>query len=566
MANSLKKDLPIIGIVSLPFIFLAYIWNSLPEEVPVHWNASGEIDRYGSKTELLLIPFLLPLLTYLIFLVVPKIDPKGKIEKMGNKYQSIKLVITLFMSILALYILYTSYNPSSNPSYLILIVGGMIAMIGNYLKTMKPNYFIGIRTPWTLEHEDVWKDTHVLAGKLWFAGGIVMMICSLIFDMEASVIVCVTITVIISFIPIIYSYTQFKKYGAASVVIVMLLAQSITAQKPQEPIEPFPYNVEEVTFKSSTYDSIVLAGTLTLPEGDGPFPTGILVSGSGPQNRDEEILGHKPFLVIADHLTKAGIAVLRYDDRGIGGSTGEFMKATSYDFADDAKGALNYLRTRKEINSKAIGIIGHSEGGMIAQVVAADDSELGFVISLAGPGIKGSELMLLQNEAVIRKMGFSDSLIHVQKTTLIEAYKTVDDTTLSREELIEKLSIIFDKGPKELYPDAQVPMLARTLSNNWFKEFLRYDPKENLNKITCPFFALNGTEDVQVLCDENLNGFFTHLNNVSPQDFEAKKYKGLNHLFQTCNTCSHLEYGSLEETIAPQVLDDMRDWILKVAQ
>ncbi|CAM1332996.1 SdpI family protein [Tenacibaculum aestuariivivum] len=208
---NLKKELPLITIVLLPFIYLAYIWNQLPEKVPMHWNIKGEIDRYGEKMELIIIPILLPLLVYIIFLVVPKIDPKNKLNKMGNKLQTIKVLLTTFMSILALFIIYSAKNQSfANPNYIILLIGVLYIILGNYFKTIKANYFIGIRTPWTLENEIVWKKTHKLGGKLWFVGGIIVVLTSLILDKEPNVTVFLIITGIITIIPIVYSYIIFK--------------------------------------------------------------------------------------------------------------------------------------------------------------------------------------------------------------------------------------------------------------------------------------------------------------------------------------------------------------------
>lgn len=208
----LKKELPLITIVLLPFIYLVYIWNQLPEQVPMHWNIKGEIDRYGDKVELLIIPILLPLLVYLIFLVIPKIDPKNKLNKMGSKFHKIKVLVTIFMSILALVIIYSARNQSfSNPNYTVLLIGILYIILGNYLKTIKSNYFIGIRTPWTLEDERVWKETHKLGGKMWFIGGILIVLSSMVLDQKTNLILFLIITGIITIIPIIYSYIRFKK-------------------------------------------------------------------------------------------------------------------------------------------------------------------------------------------------------------------------------------------------------------------------------------------------------------------------------------------------------------------
>jgi uncharacterized membrane protein len=209
---NLKKELPIIGIVLLPFVYLAYIWNQLPQEVPIHYNVKGEIDRYGDKSELIMIPILLPLLIYVLLLVVPYIDPKKQIQKMGNKYHSLKLVLTLITSVLALFIIHSTKAESlANPSFIFLILGVMYLILGNYFKTIKAYYFIGIRTPWTLESEYVWKETHKLGGKVWFVGGILAIISSLLLSVETNIKVFLTITIIIALIPIIYSYLLFKK-------------------------------------------------------------------------------------------------------------------------------------------------------------------------------------------------------------------------------------------------------------------------------------------------------------------------------------------------------------------
>ncbi len=206
-----KKELPILVIVLLPFLYLAYIWNELPSKVPVHWNIKGEIDRYGDKSELIIIPFLLPLLMYLIFLIVPKIDPKNKLNKMGGKLHTLKFLMTVFMSMLALFIIYTAKNQSfANPNNLVLLVGVLFIILGNYFKTIKPNYFIGIRTPWTLENETVWKKTHQLGGKMWFVGGIIVVLSSLILNRQLNFVLFLIIVVIISIVPIAYSYVVFK--------------------------------------------------------------------------------------------------------------------------------------------------------------------------------------------------------------------------------------------------------------------------------------------------------------------------------------------------------------------
>lgn len=208
---NLKKELPLIIIVLLPFIYLAYVWDQLPEKIPVQWGINGEISRYGDKIELLLMTILLPLFVYIIFLIAPKIDPKNKLTKMGNKFQILKFLVISIQSILALLIIYYAEHQSiANPNYIVLILGVLYIVLGNYFQTVKANYFIGIRTPWTLENETVWNKTHKLAGKMWFGGGILAVLSSLILNNQQNVILFLIISGIITIIPVLYSYLAFK--------------------------------------------------------------------------------------------------------------------------------------------------------------------------------------------------------------------------------------------------------------------------------------------------------------------------------------------------------------------
>lgn len=209
---SLKKEIPILLIVLVPFIYLAYIWNDLPQTVPTHWNWKGEIDDWGNKSTLILITFLLPGLMYILFTIIPFIDPKKKIQTMGNKYHNLKFLMVLFMSGLAMFIIYSTKTQSlTNPSIILLAIGLLYMLLGNYMKTIKANYFIGIRTPWTLESETVWKSTHKLAGKLWFIGGLLIVISSLTTSKGFNSKLFITVTILITLIPFIYSYMEFKK-------------------------------------------------------------------------------------------------------------------------------------------------------------------------------------------------------------------------------------------------------------------------------------------------------------------------------------------------------------------
>ena len=212
MKTTVQSELPLITIILVPFIYLAYVWEKLPEKVPMHWNMEGEIDRYGDKSELILIPLLLPLLIYVLFTIIPKIDPKDKLKYMGKKYTVLKTVLTVFMSALSMMIIYAAMNESFyNPNYILLLIGVLFAILGNYFKTLRANYFIGIKTPWTLENETVWEETHKLAGKIWFIGGLMIIFGSLILDKTANTVLFVTITVTITLIPVVYSYFKYQR-------------------------------------------------------------------------------------------------------------------------------------------------------------------------------------------------------------------------------------------------------------------------------------------------------------------------------------------------------------------
>jgi uncharacterized membrane protein len=212
MKLTLRKELPIIGIVLIPFVYLAFLWNTLPEKVPTHWNYKGEIDRWGDKYSLIGLLFLLPVLTYLLLLIIPKIDPKKRIDLMGGKYYQIKFIIVLLMSLLSLFILYLTKNQSiSNPNLIFALIGILIVVMGNYFKVIQPNYFLGIRTPWTLENKEVWKSTHTFASKLWFIGGLLIIIGGIILPDEFFLVVFLSIIALIVIVPMVYSYFKFKE-------------------------------------------------------------------------------------------------------------------------------------------------------------------------------------------------------------------------------------------------------------------------------------------------------------------------------------------------------------------
>lgn len=328
--------------------------------------------------------------------------------------------------------------------------------------------------------------------------------------------------------------------------------------RPQEPQPPFSYKTEDVTFENKEA-KIKLAGTLTMPKGKGKFPALVLVTGSGAQDRNEEVLGHKSFLVIADYLTKNGYAVLRYDDRGVAASEGDFESATTFDFANDAKSAVDYLKTIKEIDSKKIGILGHSEGGMIAQIIAAERKDLPFIISLAGPGIAIDELMLIQKYEIEKANGLSNEVLEANQTLFRKIYEIIKknpSNDIAKQEI--KSFLKSDPTYKEL-TEKQINEFGSVTDSNWFATFIRYNPEDNLKKINAKALVLNGEKDVQVIAKENLEGWRKGLQNN--KNVTIKTYPNLNHLFQSATTGMPNEYGEIETTIEPFVLEDITKWL-----
>jgi uncharacterized protein len=358
-------------------------------------------------------------------------------------------------------------------------------------------------------------------------------------------------------IPLILSKNEIKKE---------------TPVRIQEPLEPFPYKNTEVIFKNFT-DNITLSGSLTLPDTQGPHPVAVLISGSGPQNRNSEIMGHKPFLIIADHLTKQGIAVLRFDDRGVGASEGDFGAATSADFAKDVAAAVNYLKTRDDVDHAKIGLIGHSEGGLIAPIVAVNYApDVNFIVLLAGPGISGDKILLLQQELIGKAAGMSDEEIKIIKSINGEAFKIIrsqkNDADLQKK-LRAYASKLYRKLPNEMKnsgvgEDEFVSGQVSQLNNPWMLYFLRHEPEPYLRKITCPLLAINGENDLQVPADINLKEIKRAVEKGGNKNVTTKKLPKLNHMFQTCNTGSPNEYAGIEQTFAPEALNEISEWITQV--
>lgn len=343
--------------------------------------------------------------------------------------------------------------------------------------------------------------------------------------------------------------------------------------RPQEPAPPYPYAASEVTFPGGAA-GVTLAGTLTLPPGDGPFPAAVLISGSGPNDRDETILRHKLFLVLADDLTRRGVAVLRYDKRGIGKSTGSYALATSRDFADDAQAAFGYLKAQPHVSAAKVGLIGHSEGGLIAPMVAAHSPEVAFLVLLAGTGVPGERIIAEQAALIERAEGGSEADVAQsqaleKKLLAVAAHET--DPAAARAQIAvlmrRALALLTPARRKKMgNPGPLLRAQSAGLVSPWFHYFLTYDPAPALKQVHCPVLALDGSLDLQVPPAENLAAIAASLKAGGNADVTTTEMPGLNHLFQTAKTGSPSEYGTIGETLSPALLAAVGDWVEKTAR
>jgi uncharacterized protein len=350
--------------------------------------------------------------------------------------------------------------------------------------------------------------------------------------------------------------------GGGSVPLIVKRATD-TAQlerrRPQNPIKPYPYRDEDVSYANKVAN-ITIAGTLTIPTGNGPFPAVLLIAGSGRNNRDESLAGHSPFLVLSDYLTRKGIVVLRADKRGVGKSGGDYATATTSDFAADAEAGVAYLGSRPEVDRHKIGLIGHSEGGVIAPMVAAANPSVAFIVMMAGPGVPGADIIVEQTLRIVEASGKSheeaekDAAEERKILALVEQEK--DDA-----ELAKKLRDVLGGQ----IPEATLNNQIKTLSSPWYREFIQYDPATALRKVTCPVLALIGEKDLQVPPDQNLPAIRKILESSGNKNFEVDELPGLNHLFQPAKTGAPSEYGEIELTISPIALEKISSWIMKQA-
>lgn len=355
------------------------------------------------------------------------------------------------------------------------------------------------------------------------------------------------------------------KQGPSSLSLTLKRGEKPQQKRPQEPKPPFPYDSEDVEFANPKAEGVKLSGTLTLPRGGKSLPVAILISGSGPQDRDETVMGHKPFLVLADHLTRAGIAVLRYDDRGIGKSTGNFATSTSEDFVGDALAAVAYLKTRKEIDHKKIGFIGHSEGGIVGPWAASQSRDVAFVVMIAGPGVRGEEILYEQGALIAKAGGATGEAIESQRSLQRTLFALAREN-LTDEELMTRaekaLADELAKGQGGLSKQV-LAQQVKQVNSPWFKLFLRHEPVPVLKNVSVPVLAINGEMDLQVPPKQNLPVIEKALRDGGNKDVTIVELPKLNHLLQTATTGGIAEYALIEETMAPAALNVITEWIVK---
>ncbi len=345
---------------------------------------------------------------------------------------------------------------------------------------------------------------------------------------------------------------------------------------PQTPREPLPYLAEDVTYLNPQ-GGHTLAATFTRPATGGPFPAAILISGSGPYKRDRNGSGHKPLAVLADYLTRSGIAVLLYDDRGVGESTGDFSTATSKDFATDALAGVAYLRTRDDVDPGRIGLVGASEGGLIAPMAAVQSPDVSYIVLLAGPGVIGERILRAQMELRARAGGASEQAVAEaleRQGAIHEILRSETDPERSREAIEAIIRTRFENASMQerlLYSTTHDATLTQIISEQvqavntpWRRYFLTYDPAPTLEEVTVPVLALNGTEDLWVPHEENLREIEAALKRGGNTRYEIHAIPGLNHFFQHAETGTSRESEMIEETVAVEVLELIADWIVRV--
>lgn len=360
----------------------------------------------------------------------------------------------------------------------------------------------------------------------------------------------------------------FTQFGS---IFQMNLSRNeiVKLKRPQEPKKPYPYHSEDIYFENEKA-GITLAGTFTYPATAGKYPAVVLISGSGAQNRDEELMGHKPFLVLSDYLTRNKIAVLRFDDRGTAESTGNIAGATSQDFATDVEAAVKYLKTRNEVDKNKIGLIGHSEGGIIAPIVASKNNSIAFIVLMAGTGLPGRDVILMQQELIGRASGVDETTLlrnrRLNETTFEILFDNEGSSEQKKQRLTEFLKTEITEEdmknyPSEITKEMFVNMQLEQIFSPWILYFLEFDPATVLEKVRCPVLAINGEKDLQVPPKENLSAIEKALKKGGNRSYKIIEFPNLNHIFQEAETGAPSEYITIEQTISPIALEAIADWI-----
>jgi len=349
---------------------------------------------------------------------------------------------------------------------------------------------------------------------------------------------------------------NWLQYGTTAPLVLKQVDTFPEIIRPQTPKKPYPYLEEDVGYENPSA-KVRIAGTLTMPEGKGPFPAVLLIVGSGPLNRDEEVAFHKPFLVLADHLTRRGIAVLRVDKRGVGQTTGDLEQATIHDLADDVRAGVEYLKTRREIDPKRIGLLGHSEGGVVGPILASQSSDVAFLVMLAGLGQNNGDIIIFQKLLAARMRGADENTLALMRSWYQRLYALVREDTdnATEEKKIRALHATLTAEEKEKlgWPDSGLDHeIAEQLKYHWRCD-VRYDPRTTLMKVRCPVLALGGEKDMQVPAKENLALIEEGLKAGGNTQFTVREFPGLTHGFNTAHS---------EETLSPLVLQTISDWII----
>ena len=678
-------------ILALPFLYLRVSYSSLPSRVATHFNLRGQADGFSDKSSLWAVMgglSALALFLYLLMKYLPGIDPKRKVALSAGVFRKTGTAVLLLITALNALMVYSAQPGTTKTNKtLYIVLGVFFVYIGNLMNSIKPNYFVGIRIPWTLESEDNWRATHRLGSRVFVISGLVLIAGGLFLPTEAAGILLMVLSALMALAPCCYSFIHFRRSRKNMLPLIVLFALSATishaqpAAQPQarpqpQPVTgnwigqlpvsgqqltlymhirtdsngnyagdwaslqqhamglrlksitvygdscrfetammmtdfrgrfespdsisgvweqggvriplglkkslrpqtlrpPFPYRSDSVGYEGE--NGVHLGATLTLPIGrqatSRKFPAVILITGSGLQDRDETIFDHKPFALIADYLTRRGIAVLRVDDRGIGRSTGDNSHATSYDYATDVLAGIRYLGSRMEIDTTRIALIGHSEGGLIAPIVYSRWPHLKTLILLAGPGVPGWEIILRQQTDPVKAIGTA-------------AYNSYYDFTRRKLELLNdtrdqpdsitlaKLKTLYADWKAGLPDSIAASLNVKQVSPEFFatqekvelKPWLRYfystDPRSFLSVVHCPVLALDGEKDSQVDPGQNIPAIKAALGK-SGAVTETRIFPGLNHLFQHCQTGDFSEYPVIEESFAPEVLDEIGRWTAK---